>query len=161
MQMSLCDEMRSYRCRQEREQRDQQLMHRHDAMLEQRAQHRCDEDPSDSQRGCLGGSMKPRHGVLQLDQAIRSDEAEYSADNEKHCGQNVMLGFHLRVTRSRFHAAERVRYAPRGAAPLLLDRVRVTAGEGAAATGVALRLEEDAAGGGGCMASGREAGAGG
>ena len=91
MQMSLCDEIRSYRCRQEQEQRDQQLMHRHDAMLEQRAQHRCDDDPSDSQRGCLGGSMKSRHGVLQLDQAIRSDEAEYSADNEKHCGQNVML----------------------------------------------------------------------
>ena len=47
------------------------------------------------------------------------------------------------------------------AATLLLDRVRATAGQGAAAAGVALRLEEDAAGGGGCVASGREAGAGG
>ena len=46
------------------------------------------------------------------------------------------------------------------AATLLLDRVRATAGQGAAAAGVALRLEEDAAGGGGCVASGREAGAG-
>ena len=47
------------------------------------------------------------------------------------------------------------------AAALLLDRVRVTGGEGAAAAGVALCLEEDAAGGGGCLARGREAGAGG
>ena len=38
------------------------------------------------------------------------------------------------------------------AATLLLDRVRATAGQGAAAAGVALRLEEDAAGGGGCVA---------
>ena len=40
------------------------------------------------------------------------------------------------------------------AATLLLDRVRATAGQGAAAAGVALCLEEDAAGGGGCVASG-------
>ena len=35
------------------------------------------------------------------------------------------------------------------------------AGQCAATTGVALRLEKDAARGGGCVASGREAGAGG
>ena len=53
------------------------------------------------------------------------------------------------------------RGVPRGAAALLLDRVRVTIGQGAAAAGVALRLEEDAAGRRGCVAGGREAGAGG
>ena len=53
------------------------------------------------------------------------------------------------------------RRVPRGAAALLLGRVRVTFGEGAPAAGVALRLDEDAAGGGSSMASGREAGAGG
>ena len=42
----------------------------------------------------------------------------------------------------------------RGATALLLDRVRITAGQGAAPAGVALRFEEDAAGGGGCVASG-------
>ena len=46
------------------------------------------------------------------------------------------------------------------AATLLLGRVQPAAGQGTAAAGVALRLEEDAAGGGGCVASGREAGAG-
>jgi hypothetical protein len=46
---------------------------------------------------------------------------------------------------------------PRGAAAHLLDRIRGTAGQCAATTGMALRLEEDAAGGGGCVASGREA----
>ena len=55
----------------------------------------------------------------------------------------------------------RGRGVPRGAATLLLDRVRVAAGQGAAAAGVALRLEEDAAGRGDCVASGGEAGAGG
>ena len=40
------------------------------------------------------------------------------------------------------------------AAPLLLDRVRGTAGKNTAAAGVALRFEEDAAGGGGCVATG-------
>ena len=52
--------------------------------------------------------------------------------------------------------------AGRGSATaLLLDRVRVAAGQGAAAAGVALRLEEDAAGRGDCVASGGEPGAGG
>ena len=50
--------------------------------------------------------------------------------------------------------------AGRGSATaLLLDRVRITAGQGAAPAGVALRFEEDAAGGRGCVASGGEAGA--
>ena len=53
------------------------------------------------------------------------------------------------------------RRVPRGAAALILDRVRVTGGPGAAAASVALRLEEDAAGGGSSLASGREVGAGG
>ena len=47
------------------------------------------------------------------------------------------------------------------AATLLLDRVRPAAWQGVAAAGVALCLQEDAAGGRGCVASGREAGAGG
>jgi hypothetical protein len=47
------------------------------------------------------------------------------------------------------------------AAALLLVRVRVKAEQDAAAAGVALRLEEDVPGGRGCVASGREAGAGG
>ena len=47
--------------------------------------------------------------------------------------------------------------AGRGSATaLLLDRVRITAGEGAAAAGVALRFEENAAGGRGGVAGGRE-----
>ena len=46
------------------------------------------------------------------------------------------------------------------AAALLLVGVWPTTGEGAAAAGVALRLEKDAAGGRGRMVSGREAGAG-
>ena len=41
------------------------------------------------------------------------------------------------------------------------DRVRVTGGYGVAAVGLALRLEEDVAGGGVSVASGGEAGAGG
>ena len=53
------------------------------------------------------------------------------------------------------------RRVPRGAAALILDRVRVTGGPGAAAASVALRLEEDAAGGEVCAAAGGEAGAGG
>ena len=53
------------------------------------------------------------------------------------------------------------RRVPRGAAALLLDRVRVTVGAGAAAAGLALRFEENAAGGRAGVASGREAGAGG
>ena len=52
------------------------------------------------------------------------------------------------------------RGVPSGAATLLLARVRVPARVATAAAGVALRLEEDAAGGGSSMASGREAGAG-
>ena len=55
----------------------------------------------------------------------------------------------------------RSRGVPGGAATLLLDRVRVSGGEGAAATGLERRLEENAAGGGGCVARGREAGTGG
>ncbi len=47
------------------------------------------------------------------------------------------------------------------AAALLLVGVWPTTGEGAAAAGVALRLDKDAAGGGSSLASGREAGAGG
>ena len=49
----------------------------------------------------------------------------------------------------------------RGAAALLLDRVWATAGQGAVAVRLALRLKEDAARRGGCVASGGEAGAGG
>ena len=46
--------------------------------------------------------------------------------------------------------------AGRGSATtLLLDRVRGTVRQGAAAAGVALCVEEDAAGGGGCVAKGR------
>jgi hypothetical protein len=49
----------------------------------------------------------------------------------------------------------------RSATAVLLDQVRVTACQYNAAICVALCLQEDASGGGGCVAAGREAGAGG
>ena len=55
----------------------------------------------------------------------------------------------------------RCRGIPHGAAAFLLDRVRPAARKNTAAAGMALCLQEDVAGVGGCMASGREAGAGG
>ena len=63
--------------------------------------------------------------------------------------------------RSRLLSRPRRWGVPHGAATILLDRVRVTAGQGASAAGVALRFKENAAGRGGYVASGREEGAGG
>ena len=56
---------------------------------------------------------------------------------------------------------EGVRGVPRGAATVLPDRVWVTSCEAVTAIGVEVHLDEDAVGGGGCLASGREARAGG
>ena len=54
----------------------------------------------------------------------------------------------------------RGRGVPHGSAAFLLDRVRPAARKNTAAAGMALCLQEDAAGGGGCVARGREVGQG-
>jgi len=81
--IGLGDEICRDRCCQEQKQGNQKFMHRDMSGPDIEEDHRCNQNPANAQRGCLGGRMQALQCVPEFHKPVGADETEDAADDKR------------------------------------------------------------------------------